>query len=653
VLPLYRIPVGLTLTLLFFLGCHHDLSAQTSQGNAYSINGTASQNSCNCFTVTPGTSYQAGAVWNKVNLDLHQSFDFQFRINLGCINGGGGADGMAFALQTTDAGVGADGKDLGLLGIQPSLAVSIDTYQNPEYGDPAYDHLAFQANGDMNHLDAANNMAGPVQALAGSASIKDCTWHILEIVWVASDSTLSAYIDGSLRLSMQKDIIDRVFLGNSLVYWGFSAGTGGSYNVQQFCTVLQANPYLNPAQEFCENHYIAIQDSSPNPGWMQSYYWSFGDGTTSTAQNPGSHLYKPGIYQLIEAIQDSAGCTDTSKTNLIIGTYPVPKFTVASSCDSEFIPIQNQSTDSVGTISTWNWTLSNGTTYTDSIPNLGFLAPGTYNLSLSATSVQNCPSLSTYQTSFSVYPIPTVGFQADTVCAGTTFSLTGLENNAVPISQWYWKLDSLPLDSGQTVQYNISQGGNYNTYLWAISPTGCSSDTVTQVIEIQQSYAFAGNDTLVALGYSTQLQATGGVTYLWSPAATLSNPNIANPVATPTDSTTYTVIAYTPIGCASTATVVVKVFKGPAIYVPGAFTPNGDGINDILKAIAPGIRQLQYFRVFDRWGKQVYYSTQLQAGWDGTINGQPVPPGTYVWVIQGITLQGNILTKQGTTVLIR
>jgi gliding motility-associated-like protein len=654
VLPLYRAYVGLALTLLFCLACGLDLFAQTSQGSAYSMYGSTTQNSCNCFTLTPGASYQAGTVWNKVNLDLHQSFDYQFKINLGCINGDGGADGLAFALQSTDAGVGAYGMDLGLKGIQPSFAVTVDTYQNTEYGDPSYDHLAFQANGDMNHLDAANNLAGPVQALAGSSSIKDCNWHILEVKWEASDSTLSAYIDGSLRLSKQIDIVNRIFSGNSLVYWGLSAGTGGSYNIQQVCTVLQANPYINPAQEFCENHTIAIEDSTPNPGFMESYYWSFGDGTTSTLANPPPHLYpNPGTYLVIEAVEDSAGCTDTSKNNMIIGTYPVPKFSISSTCDSEFIPIQNLSTDSVGTISTWNWSLSNGTTYTDSIPNFTGLVPGNYRLTLSAISAQNCPSLQSYATSFSVYPIPTVAFQADTACAGTPVILTGASTNTVPITQWYWKVDSLPLQSGNTFQYTFASGGNYNAFLWALSPTGCSSDTVTQVIQIQQSYAYAGQDTLVALGYSIQLHATGGVSYLWSPAATLSNPDSADPIATPTDSTTYTVVAYTPLGCTSSASVVVKVFKGPAIYVPSAFTPNGDGVNDLLKVIAPGIRQLQYFRIFDRWGKQVYYSTQLQEGWDGTINGKPVPSGTYVWIIRGMTLQGNILSKQGTTVLIR
>jgi gliding motility-associated-like protein len=603
--------------------------------------------------MTPATAYQAGTIWNKDGLDLSQSFDYQFKINLGCISGDGGADGIAFALQSSDGGVGTYGMDLGLKGIQPSLAISVDTYQNPEYGDPSYDHLAFQANGDMNHLDIANNLAGPVPVLPGGASIKDCNWHTLEVKWDATDSTLTAYIDGVATLSKQMDMVDRFFSGNSKVYWGFSGGTGGSVNVQQFCTVLDANPYLDPTQEFCENHYITIQDSSPNAGFIQSYFWSFGDGTTSTTQNPSPHLYAPGVYQLQEAIQTLDGCTDTSKTNLIIGTYPVPDFSITSTCDSEFIPIQNLSTDSVGKISTWNWTLSNGSTYKDSIPNLTGLPAGNYTMTLSAISAQNCPSLSPYQSSFSVYPIPSVTFTPDTVCAGSMFSLSGKPTNSVPIIQWYWKIDSLPTETGQTASFTINQGGDYNASLWATAGSGCSSDTAQGVVEVQQSHANAGNDTLVALGYSVQLHATGGVTYIWTPASTLSNPDTADPIATPTDSTTYTVTAFTTIGCASSASIVVKVFKGPAIYVPTEFTPNGDGINDLLKVVAPGISHLTYFRIFDRWGKQVYFSTLLQQGWDGTINGHPVPSGTYVWMIQGISLYGTTLSKQGTTLLIR
>ncbi|MBL7729056.1 MAG: choice-of-anchor L domain-containing protein, partial [Dinghuibacter sp.] len=157
-------------------------------------------------------------------------------------------------------------------------------------------------------------------------------------------------------------------------------------------------------------------------------------------------------------------------------------------------------------------------------------------------------------------------------------------------------------------------------WLHVISDKGCRSllpDSV-QITVVPPVRPFAGNDTIVSINQPVQLQATGGTRFIWQPATGLNNAQIANPVATLQNHQTYTITAYTPEGCSGSTTLNIKVYRGPEIYVAGAFTPNADGQNDILFAVPAGIKQFRYFRVFNRWGKEVFATNNYRNGWNGT-----------------------------------
>jgi len=173
----------------------------------------------------------------------------------------------------------------------------------------------------------------------------------------------------------------------------------------------------------------------------------------------------------------------------------------------------------------------------------------------------------------------------------------------------------------------------------------------------------AGHDTSVIANQPLQLRAfvnnsTENYTWLWMPPETgLDNSSIFNPIATlnsSIDSVRYVVRATNTIGCYGEDDIVVHVFKtGPEIFVPSAFTPNGDGKNDILKPIPVGITKLDFFRIYNRWGQLLYSSSIIGNGWDGTLNGTQQPSGTYVYVTQGADYKGNTVFRKGTVVLIR
>lgn len=171
----------------------------------------------------------------------------------------------------------------------------------------------------------------------------------------------------------------------------------------------------------------------------------------------------------------------------------------------------------------------------------------------------------------------------------------------------------------------------------------------------------AGNDTAIVAGQLLQLHATvnnpSADLFTWEPPTGLNATHIASPVAmlsATTDTITYVVEAADPIGCFGVDSIQVAVFKtGADIFVPTAFTPNGDGMNDLLKPICVGIRQMAYFRVYNRWGQLVFTTSRMDAGWDGRVNGTAQPTGGYVFMAEGTDFNGKTVYRKGTSILIR
>lgn len=281
----------------------------TGSGQNYNILGNASTLSgCNCFRITPDANDQGGAIFQTNTINLNNSFDYTFNVFLGC-NGANGADGIVFVLTSNPNGLGAAGGGLGYSGgNQPfSLAVEFDTWQNGDAGDPGYDHIGIESGGNINH-----NVAAPVSALTSQANIDDCAQHVARIVWDVNTNTFSVYFDGVLRQSIViPNIVGSYFGGNPIVNWGWSGATGGGTNDQQVCVLSNSNWTGGVNYQSC-NLSVQFSDiSTSNLGSVGSWAWTFGDGGTSSLQNP-THIYSgTGTYTVTLTITDISGCTNT------------------------------------------------------------------------------------------------------------------------------------------------------------------------------------------------------------------------------------------------------------------------------------------------------------------------------------------------------
>jgi gliding motility-associated-like protein len=141
-------------------------------------------------------------------------------------------------------------------------------------------------------------------------------------------------------------------------------------------------------------------------------------------------------------------------------------------------------------------------------------------------------------------------------------------------------------------------------------------------------------DTQIKYGKSVQLYAHGAQWYSWKPAGSLNDPNSPGPIARPTETTTYVVYGKDMNGCVASDSVLVSVDYRDNLLVPTAFTPNGDGMNDVFKPVNLGLRKLMEFRVFNRWGQEVFSTTDHNAGWDGKWKGEDAPIGSYQYIIR-------------------
>ncbi len=188
---------------------------------------------------------------------------------------------------------------------------------------------------------------------------------------------------------------------------------------------------------------------------------------------------------------------------------------------------------------------------------------------------------------------------------------------------------------------------------------GCEWTDQIEVIvnEIPMVEVMARPDTTYE-GDPVQLSATENFeyNYIWFPATSLNSSTIANPLATPSTTTTYTVQVMNEAGCTNEASLTIFVrptfCEEPYIFVPSAFTPNGDGENDVLYVRGAVIDELEFI-IYDRWGDKVFETYSKEIGWDGTRNGKKLYSGVFGYYLRVICSNGEEFRKQGNITLIR
>jgi gliding motility-associated-like protein len=222
-----------------------------------------------------------------------------------------------------------------------------------------------------------------------------------------------------------------------------------------------------------------------------------------------------------------------------------------------------------------------------------------------------------------------------------------------PTDNIQWFKDNGAISGANQEEYRVIKTGTY--YAMLFNKEGCSITTAKQNILIDNPKPGINYPVQYAvIDLPLDLQARQfGSTALWSPGIHLDNPATYTPVFIGSEDQLYTIEIITTTGCVTVDTQLVKIVPHVNMYVPTAFTPNGDGLNDFLRPTLMGIKELRYFRIYNRWGQLLFQTKNALPGWDGNLNGTLQSTQVVVWLAEGIGVDGKIYTRKGTSTLVR
>ena len=339
------------------------------------------------------------------------------------------------------------------------------------------------------------------------------------------------------------------------------------------------------------------------------------------------------------------GCSIKDSVTISILASPV----ITMTNDTSVCPNQGVQLQAAGGIS-YSWTPA-GTLNNASIPNpvaSPTVSPTIYYLAV--TGANQCISRDSVKISIIPNPVFTVS-PNQSACRGTAATLTASGGN---IYTW---TPAFPLNNS-TIPTPQATPDSTTIFTVVITESACNRSATLQTILHIDSVpvlALKKSNDLDCSKTSAQLQATGADTYVWSPNLGLSNDSIANPLAFYSITQTYLVLGTDSLtGCkgSDTITVFYNVPPGVTYKAPTAFSPNGDGVNDCFKVLYTGVFDYFELSIYNRWGNRVFFSTDPNECWDGTLNGYPLEMSNYVYMIKTRNPCGETVSK-GNLVLIR
>ena len=273
---------------------------------------------------------------------------------------------------------------------------------------------------------------------------------------------------------------------------------------------------------------------------------------------------------------------------------------------------------------------------------------------VSQTPSGSCESIRTPVT-VTIMPNPTADFTWTDACIGKPALINVVATSAMQ-DQYTWDFDNASSETGTGVgPYTVSydKTGNYTVTLTTFRGT-CQNQVQHSVAVNALPVVDIAPVTTTCGGSSISLLASGASTWQWSPATDLSDPSISNPIALLQNDMLYTVTGTDANGCTATASITVKISPDClGYYFPSAFSPNGDGANDIFRVRTADDPKSFSMLVFNRFGQKVFESANVGIGWNGTFAGNPAPTGAYVFVIVATTSSGTLVKRQGTVMLVR
>lgn len=404
------------------------------------------------------------------------------------------------------------------------------------------------------------------------------------------------------------------------------------------------------------NDFIFTNNSTLGVGTM-TWLWDFGDGNTDTTRI-GRHYYRdPGTYTVRLTATTEKGCPNDSAFTVTVFPEPQVGFNApnAQQCfgNNQF-NFNNTSTVLTGTMQ-YNWYLGDGASTTTRDVTYSYAQAGDYMVKMVATTDSGCVDSTAKNIKIFKYAI--ADFKVEPVCVNQRLALFNQTVNTSPsVLTWLWEFGNGATSTLQNPVYSYPAAGNYPVKL-TVSNIHCPQTLSVKQLNVTIDQPLPGiryPDVEAVMNFPEQLQARQiANSVLWIPSVNLDFSNSYRPSFKGLTSQLYQVQLKTNTGCITVDTQFVQIKKKIQIYVPTAFTPGGNGLNEFLYPVLMGFKTLNYFRVYDRWGKVLFQTKTERPGWDGRLKGEGVSTQTVVWMVEAVDVDGVVHRKQGTTIILR
>lgn len=382
------------------------------------------------------------------------------------------------------------------------------------------------------------------------------------------------------------------------------------------------------------------------------WVWNFSNGNSAVGTAASTSYNTAGSYIISLTAKNAGGCTDTTNKKIKINTPPI----VNAGPDTTVCQNSPHQLNASGALS-YSWQ-GPGLSCTNCIsPTVTVDSVATYIV----TGKDNigCVGFDSVRLK-AILPMPIKVSGGDTLCVGqkTQFVASGAY-------QYKWFPSAyLNDDKSPNPIFTASTDTAINYKVVGYTQKNCFTDTASVFVKafpIPQMKIQSNNITL-AVGSSVQLVSNSSADvnqWQWSPATGLNSSVVANPIASPRQTTTYSVIASNGGGCVARDQITVNVICGNTnMFIPNTFSPNGDGVNDIFYARGNGLFNVKSLRIFNRWGQLVFEKyggipNNASDGWNGLYNGKPLNSDVYVYMMEILCENGNVVPIKGNVTLLR
>ena len=428
---------------------------------------------------------------------------------------------------------------------------------------------------------------------------------------------------------------------------------------------VKAQAVASPNAKGCPPFTVQFNNGSTN---ALTYEWNFMDGSPLNTTAAPSHTFTTaGVFnvRLIAFNPNACKVKDTTYLTITVDTNHVTSaFTAAvvDSCNPYRVIFTNTSTfgstPGAQGFTTFTWLFGDGSTYTGLTPPVhNYSGPGTYTITLIMRDTTACNSPDTSKKIITIHNnFVKAAFTAPVVCAGKPVAFTNASTNYTTL---LWRFGDGTTSTVAAPSHTYSAaGGTYTVTLITYNPTSCNKvDSVQVTVTVRSLPTAAFTFAPVVPISNTPVQfnnsSTNATSYEWSfgdgDGSTDTNPSH---LYRHTGHFTACLVAKNGSGCNDTLCKGVDADVKTAADLPTAFSPNGDGSNDVLY-VRGGAIETMNLKIFNRWGQLVFESNRLENGWDGTFNGKPQEMDAYAFVLNVTFIDGTTFLKKGNVTLLR